>query len=437
MVTVHPQEIDDVLANPGMGWQTFHHFADDDPTLQGIPTAAAYFRFYWIDLEPEETKIDFARFDDMFARAHRAGQKVGFRIVLARTDRSESGSPTWLREKGAHGWEYRRLVGEQRQRWVADLEDPLVKEAHTRLLRELGARYDGHPDLDYIDIGSVGLWGEWHFSRTQVIPGGEAVPMPSLARRLEIIDEYREYFPKTFKLMLINDIEGMRHATHHGCGWRADCLGDMGGFSNTWNHMDHAYRQAIAKSDATDAWRQAPVAWESCWTMRKWVEEGWDVSYILDYGLELHASYLNNKSAALEAEWSPEIERFLRKLGYRLVVRSLQHPDSAAPGAALRITMSWENAGVAPPYRDYLLAFRLSGPSGARVVATDISIKGWLPGPRAVPATLVLPNDLAPGSYDLAIGVLEPGTETPAIRLAIAGRDGDGWYPISQCEVKR
>ncbi len=435
MVTAHPQEIDDVLANPGMGWQTFHRFADEDPNLHGIPTAAAYFRFYWKELEPEEGRIDFATLDDLLAHAHRAGQKLGFRVMLASTDGGGSGSPEWLRQKGVHGWEYQ--YGHQGRYWVPDLEDPLVKEAHTRLLRELGQRYDGHPDLDYVDIGSVGLWGEWHFSDTQVIPGGEPVPMPSQARRLEIIDEYRKYFPKTPKLMLIGDAEGMRDATHSGCGWRADCLGDMGGFSRSWNHMDNAYRQQIAESDAGAAWRQAPVAWESCWTMRKWVEEGWDISYIFDYGLEFHASYLNNKSAGIETKWRPEIDRFLRKLGYRLVLRSLQHPASGAPGASLRVTMGWENVGVAPPYRDYLLAFRLSGPSGVRVVATDTSIKGWMPGPKAVSTTLSLPSDVAPGRYDVAIGVVEPGTHAPAIKLAIAGRDGEGWYPVSQCEVRR
>jgi len=30
--TFTPAETDDIFANPGMGWQTFHRFADDDPT---------------------------------------------------------------------------------------------------------------------------------------------------------------------------------------------------------------------------------------------------------------------------------------------------------------------------------------------------------------------------------------------------------------------
>src|SRR5512147_2157145 len=72
MVRVQPTEIQDVFANPGMGWQTFHRFADEDRNLHGIPTAAAYFRFGWRELEPEEGKYDFAAFDALLAHARRA-----------------------------------------------------------------------------------------------------------------------------------------------------------------------------------------------------------------------------------------------------------------------------------------------------------------------------------------------------------------------------
>ncbi len=45
----------------------------------------------------------------------------------------------------------------------------------------------------------------------------------------------------------------------NGTGWRADCLGDMGGFSSTWNHMEDFYQQALDQAEANDAWKKAPV----------------------------------------------------------------------------------------------------------------------------------------------------------------------------------
>ena len=38
---IEPKESDALLANPGMGWQTFHTFADEDRNLQGLPSGSA------------------------------------------------------------------------------------------------------------------------------------------------------------------------------------------------------------------------------------------------------------------------------------------------------------------------------------------------------------------------------------------------------------
>ena len=429
-VEITPQETDEVLANPGMGWQTFHHFADEDKNLEGLPSSSAYFRFYWRDVEPVEGEIDFARFDELLAHARRAGQKLAFRIMCAGTSRDSIYVPQWLRDKGCPGFEYVRR-GANRKYWVPDMDDRMFLDPHLQLIQALGSRYDGHPDLDLVDIGSVGLWGEWHMS-------GTGVDVPSMETRYAIIDAYLKAFPNTPKVMLIGDEEGMKHATRNACGWRADCLGDMGGFSGTWNHMEYFYRQQIERCGAEEAWKTAPVAFESCWDMRKWKEEGWDIRFIFDYALELHTSYLNNKSAPIPEGTRSEIERFLRKLGYRLVLRRLAHDKDISAGGTLEVSMLWENVGVAPPYRDdLLLAFRVSNKSSGKssVSVSDTSIRGWLPGEMEITESITMPENLSTGQYELAVGIVERSTGEPLVRLAIAGRAEDGWYPISQFEL--
>jgi hypothetical protein len=425
---VEPKEIDDLLANPGMGWQTFHRFADKDEHLAGLPSSSAYFRFYWSELEPAEGRIDFAKLDGLLERARKAGQKLAFRVMCAGTSNREMYVPAWLREKGCPGFEY-RYGGKGRSYWVPDMDHALFRDAHFRLIENLGKRYDGHADVDLLDIGTVGLWGEWHMSQT-------GVDMPSPETRREIIDAWCRAFPKTPKVMLIGDAAGMRQAIASGCGWRADCLGDLGGFSESWNHMDDFYRQQIEKTDAGDAWKKAPIAFESCWDMRKWVREGWDVPSIFDYALSLHASYLNNKSAPLPESSRDEVERFLRRLGYRLVLRRLEHPRKIVPGSRVTVDMVWDNVGVAPPYRDACLAFRLTR-KGKRpcVLASDKSIRGWLPGRREVPVELEIPEDVRRVEHQLELAILDPVTGKPAIRLAISGRSDEGWYSLGEVDV--
>lgn len=430
-VVVTPEEMDGLLVNPGMGWQTFHRFADEDSNLAGLPSSSAYFRLYWRDIEPEEGKVDFASFDTLLAHARRAGQKLAFRIMCVGTSRQSMYVPQWLRDKGCKGFEY-QYQGSEMTYWVPDMDDPLFLETHLRLIHELGKRYDGHPDLDLVDIGTVGLWGEWHMS-------GTGVAVPSLETRLAIIDTYREAFPNTPKVMLIGDVDGLTHATNHACGWRADCLGDMGGFSPTWNHMEHFYRQQLRKCDAEEAWQVGPVAFESCWDMRKWHDEGWDIQFIFDYALELHASYLNNKSAPIPESIRAEIERFLRKVGYRLVLRRLEHNRHITAASSVKIVMQWENVGVAPPYRSYQLAFRLTSRTTQEkhVCMSETSVLGWLPGTVDVSVELQIPGRLAAGRYELGVGIVAPASQIPAVRLAIPGRTDDGWYPVSEVTIRK
>jgi len=452
MFGVEPKEIDDLLANPNMGWQTFQRFADDDPALfyakrlarfadedpvaDGLPSSVAYFRFYWKDLEPEPGKPDFVKFDGLLAKCRAAGQKLAFRIMVAGSGQANDFAPLWLKEMGVRGFEYTHRVGGPTI-WTPDLDDPAALDVHLRTIRMFGERYDGHPDVCLVDIGTVGLWGEWHFSGTKRVDTGDRVPLPRPEVRKQIIDTYLAAFKKTPLVMLIGDTIGMKHASAGGAGWRADCLGDMGGFSPTWNHMKY-YPEQLGRCGVLEAWKRAPVAFESCWDVRKWVEEGWDVKAIFDWALKVHVSYMNNKSAPVPEEARDKVENFIRKMGYRFVLRSLEHPAAVGAGSAFPVEMTWENVGVAPCYADYEVALGLADGEGKRVWThmSGQSIRSWLPGESQLAPKAMLPAELAPGTYALQVAIVDPATVEPAVKLAIAGGRDDGWYPVSTVTVK-
>jgi len=283
-----------------------------------------------------------------------------------------------------------------------------------------------------MDIGSVGLWGEWHMSDT-------GVDMPTTETRRRVLDAYLAAFRKTPLVMQIGDLEGLKYATSRGAGWRADCLGDMGGFSRNWSHMSNLYPQQIERAGIAEVWKRAPVALETCWTMRKWVEEGWDIQYIFDWALAHHASYVNNKSSPIPEGTRPLVENLLRVLGYRFVLRSVEHSAEVARGQVLEVRMVWENVGVAPCYFDYRLAIALADSQGVRRVV-DVgghTTRKWFPKEFELTEALSVPGDLPPGEYEIQIAVVDPSTKEPVVQLAIAGRRADGWYPISRLTVRR
>jgi hypothetical protein len=433
-VRVEPKETDELLADPGMGWQTFGWFSKQDKNLQGLPSGSAYFRFYWREIEPEDGKIDFPKLDRYLQTAHEQGQLFATR-VMCMGSAELTDVPMWLKEKGCGGYEITR---EGKPHWDPKLDDRIFVEHHRRLIQALAAHYDGHPDFDALDIGTVGNWGEWNMSGSIDVATGKQVPMPPEDVQNMWVSEWVKAFPKTPKMVLVGSGAGMARTVKEGLGWRADCIGDWGFWSKNWSHMRTIYPPAIAQGHAEEAWQKGPVAFESCYDMRKWASEGFDIKKTLDYALEQHASFLNNKSTPLPEGARPLVENFLRKLGNRLVVRSFEHADSANAGGPLKVKIAWENVGVAPSYRDYHVAllFRADGGKSDKgmIVMSEESIKGWLPGQHQSELTFSVPPGLT-GEVGISLGVVLPQTQAPAVKLAIAGRDASGWYPLSKVQV--
>ena len=435
MVTVTPAPSDAVFANPGMGWQSFHRNAHEDPARAVAPSSVYYGRWFWEELEPTPGAYDFSPIDEALAEAQAAGQTLAFRVQMV-TD--VQGGPAWLRDLGGREFTTEHNASQGRRYRVPDLDDPLVLRRHAALIRRLGERYDGHPDIDHIDIGTVGYWGEWHYSGSR-----PRVPMPSVDTRKAIIDLYFEAFPTTPKLAQLGQTNPqaravLNHALSRGAGWRADCLGDLGIFSETWNHHDDSYRPTLRAVRGDSQWKLAPVAFETCGTMNTWVDRGYDVAGILQFALDHHVTYLNNKSDIVPPGHEAVVRDFLRRIGYRYALRRMSHPAAAAPGDDLTVIMEWENEGVAPSYGDHVVALQLrDGGGDAVITATGRPVRTMLPGRHTVAQTIALPRDLPAAQYRIAVGVVDPRTGVPAVRLANAGADAGLWYPLGEVAVAR
>lgn len=441
-IVVRPQEIDDVLNNPHMGFMTFQRFNGDELNqgkswTEGYPiqyqefdgdlknpnhpdTTIAYFRVYWKFLEPEPDKYRWDLIDKALRTAYERGQTLWLRVAPYGTGK-DNDVPDW----------YRALVGEEKdlpeEKWRTDPENPLYVQHFGNFVRDFGARYDGHPNLECVDLSIVGAWGEG--------AGSERLT-PNTRERL--VDAYVESFRRTPMVMLLTDPETNRYGlSKRNVGWRADCLGDMGGFSRTWCHMCDYYPQAIINFGMRDAWKKAPVTLEVCWVMQHWKDQGWDIDYIIDQSLKWHISSFNAKSSPVPEEWWPQVNRWLTRMGYRFVLRKFTYPAKVKPGGALAFTSWWENKGVAPCYRHFRLALRLKNEQKSVVLPVAADLRSWLPGDSLCDAAINIPGDAAEGRYDLEIGILGERGDEPAVRLAIAGRSADGWYKMGAISIER
>ena len=258
------------------------------------------------------------------------------------------------------------------------MDDPIVLERHLDFIKRLGERYDHHPDLDHLDLGSVGWWGEWHLS------GSKTCRLPALENRMKIVNAYLGAFQEN-PAADAHWGQGMLDLRHPAWRWLASrFVGRPGqGFSPTWNHMRITYPSLIQEAKVHEAWKNGPIAFEPPGEVREFVEKGWPLRWIFNYGLALHGSSFSGKSGRLPDDegFRQELERFLRRLGYRLVLRELTHPAQAQPGTKLELVMQWQNVGSAPCYKPYRLAYRLASGSGYRkTFVSDVAVHRWLPG---------------------------------------------------------
>jgi hypothetical protein len=443
IVTVRPKPIGDVLTNPSIGFMTFQRFNGDalnegTKWTEGYPiayqpfhgnllvpnqplTSIAYFRIYWKFLEPEMGKYRWELIDTALRTAHDRGQTLDLRVAPYGTN-PDNDVPDW----------YRKLLGDESAKkmmakWRTDPENPLYVRHFTRFVRELAKRYDGHPDLDLVDVSFVGAWGE-----------GEGTGQLSDATMRALVDSYLDNFHKTPLVMQPTDRRTNTYAlSKKAVGWRADCLGDMRCTEGrNWCHMFDAYPEDIVKYGIEDAWKKAPVTLEACWVMQHWKNQGWDVDYILEQALKWHVSSFNNKSSQVPPEWRPQVDRWLQRMGYRFALRKFTYPRAVAAEGKLAFTSWWENQGVAPIYHEYPLALRLKGAARTEVLLTDADTRAWLPGDAVYDNAVFVPAGMPAGDYELAIGMLDPETRKPAIKLAIEGRDAEGWYPVGRIQVR-
>ena len=189
------------LRNPGMGWVL--HYYDNVPSNYGSRLApsdrladwpglgASYLRIPWAWIEPTEGEYRWSVLDTPLRRYAEEGLPAGLRITCSESW-TEYGTPEWVRLAGAAGYRFRPGHGIQEDGpfWEPDYDDPVFLAKLEVFARALATRYDGNPDVAFVDVGSFGVWGEGHtWSSTR-----KAYPVATVKRHVAL---WREHFRRT------------------------------------------------------------------------------------------------------------------------------------------------------------------------------------------------------------------------------------------------
>jgi hypothetical protein len=424
LTTRYFHEIDTLLSNPGKGWMLFQPF----PGSAGrFPTSVAYWRFDWNDLQPAPTTYNWAILDSLVGACKAKGIKCSFRVMTANANsRGYYCSPKWLFDEGCRSFEYGGSGdavqgGDKVKRLEPDYSDAIFLSTHGKFITELGKRYDGNPDIGFVDIGSYGVWGEWH------------TPHPvDLATRTKIVDMYVNAFTQTPLVMMTADSAALLYAISRGAGIRRDGIGSV------WDIQSWTKSVAYTGSPVNEVWKKAPVVFE-WYANYEYLSKCDHCSFNagFQFMLDNHVTYINDNLGPIADSIYSRLHTLGEKSGYRFVLKDISHPSTVNPGGSVDVHMTWQNTGVAPIYKSYRIQLFLID-SLQNVIVTkqlDLDLRTWLPGAHSSGTTMEIPETLNVGKYTIGVAIVDSITKKPAIRFPINAIEKGSIYYVSEVSI--
>lgn len=461
-----------VLKNPHKGW--YHHLLDNGIDKYAISNDSffstfpgmdhLYVRLAWSYLEPSEGSFDWHRIDEVVEKYVPLGYHIAFRISSKETDTYpgsvgqqfngiQYATPAWVQKAGAKGTVVEN--GGVRS-WTPDWDNAVYLEKLDNFHRAFATRYDNQPWMSYVDIGSIGEWGEGHTHFSTKVP-------PTVEQVKVNIDIFLKNYPKS-QLVVTDDLlywgkpEAdvkilLDYAVSNGISLRDDSpLVDwyMDKNMNTWSvshprFFDPLY---LTRPIVFELQHYGNVIKDGNWLGKngagKIEKHGYSGAHVMRKAIEtMHATYIGYHGYA--EQWltdNPELTRELANLcGY------WYFPVSASVPAKMNrdkneISITWFNKGVAPAYHDYelVLKFESENPDNSFTLQPIASgNKNWLPG---IPLTESYPFELLAGakrgSYTLKFKLEEKLTETnQPIQVGIHESmiDEDGFVRLGKVKI--
>lgn len=458
--TVRPSDTGATLVNPGMGW-TLHYYSnvignygsklDPSDTLEDWPgLSTVYLRVPWAFLEPKEGEFNWSLFDTPTQRWISKGRKIAIRMTSCESW-MRNATPTWVQDAGAKGIEFEFGKGPKPggPLWEPDYLDPVFLQKLERFLAAAAQRYDGNPNVAFIDVGSFGMWGEGHTGF-----GSRLDAQQTLAVVKRHIDLHTKLFRHT-QLVISDDVAGhntpgrhlpaIAYALSNQVSLRDDSI-LVQPPPNSWYHAEMAQ----------EFWPRLPVVLEHEHFGSSKQRGAWSGDLLVKSVEDYHASYMSIHwwPRELLAENREAVARINRRLGYRIQLKEMSWPAEVALGQPFVVDTSWANAGVAPCHGGGFFTLTLKDDQGGIVsVNTDESMDFRVlrvGQPDQAPEAKLQSRFVVAFRHKDPLGTFAPATKTgtyevfisvgqrdgtPQIALPLPGDDGRHRYKVGQIRI--
>ena len=394
--------------NPLMGYAPSADYYE-----AALPENLVYIDITWAEWEPEEGVYAWEQVmeDNFIEEWKNMGKHAVLRFVCdIPDDEAHMDIPKWLYEQTGDGVTYDISYG---RGYCPDYSNPVFIQKHETALKALGEACLGDGFIAYVELGSLGHWGEWHTSESSGLPG-----IPSEEICAQYVAQYAEAFPDA-KLMMrrnytigmergfgvFNDMTGMAEDTYEWLGWMRD-----GG----------SYRDRLSYQPVEAIWNQAPVGGEFTSSLPMDTMLGSGLEETLALISESHMTFIGPMCPIREEALTDGAEAVRAAVGYRYWIESMTVTENRLAGT-LEIRLAWRNDGAAPMYFDWpvMLYVKEASDREFRSTAVTLSLSELLPGGQTETVTMV-PYERVEGEEPvIGIGILDPDTGKPCVRLAM------------------
>ena len=430
-ITIVPRIYEKAFPNPLKGFRSSTVLGEDYPTLTRL-----YIK--WNEIENSESDgvdkiISFC--NEKWKELPARNVKVIPRVYLEWPYNVQNEQKS--RDTVASDWGSVRYC---ERYWPADMvrgdySSEQFKARLTALINKMGIAWDNDPRVAYIEMGLIGWWGEQH--------------SPFITPELQKL--IGDAFTSAFKTKLVM----VRQAK--------DFTGYP--FGSYWDSFAHSGQVAEANQLVAQGikWettvRGGEVAYD--WGDRSKTGMSPDESlknkmsreYVIDYIRRVHCNHLGwiNRYNSTDPEISKGADEVQKNLGYRFVIDEVSYIPGILPGDKLQLKFTVRNIGSSPFYYNWPVEVSLLDPATKQPVwknvFSNVDLRKWFPGDQwnpqlrkydipaksnIVSGEFDLPVNLAKGEYILALAILDPAGNVPAVRFAIKNYFMGGRHPIGK-----